>query len=345
MAIPKNYRKNLMLGDQSVGFEQRQKLLDKISEGQGYLPRGITYEDMDRGVIDFVKTELEIEVEGQKVPVYIVSIQRWFEFYSNWENVDEYGNLTLPFIVITRKIDTQKGTTHGNNYNIPGFLTWSYVRVPSTDGIREGYDLYQIPQPIAVDIQYEVRFFGKSIRNLNILNSKIQTKFSARQTYIDVNGHPMPLILDTVSDESQTENLEQRKFYVQPYTIKLMGYLLNENDFKVIPSVNRTILMTELMIDNCTPVNFSENVLQGNKNITLTFTFNGGTLTYTTNIGNTAEYKTITSNNVNSYSYLVNGSPSTLPFIINSGDTLKVTVSSKTDNTLPCSVTFNGITS
>ena len=246
MAVPKNFRKNLNFVRQPEGFEQRQNLLDKISENQPYLPRGIDYEDMDREFIDFVKNKLEIVVEGKKVPVYIVSIQRWYEFYTSWENTDEFGNITLPFIVITRKIDVQKGTTYATNYNIPGFLTWAYIRVPSSDGIREGHDIYKIPQPVPVDITYEVRFFTNGIRHLNKLNAKVQTVFSARQTYVNVNGHPMPLILESISDESQADNLEQRKYYIQPYTIKMMGYLLNEEDFQVVPAINRVIMLTEI---------------------------------------------------------------------------------------------------
>lgn len=345
MAVPKNFRKNLNFITQPEGYDQRQDLLDRISEHQGYLPRGITYEDMDREFIDFVKTELEISVEGQKVPVYIVSIQRWYEFYTTWDKTDEFGNITLPFIVITRKIDVQKGTTHGNNYNIPGFLTWGYMKVPTTDGNREGYDIYKIPQPIAVDVQYEVRFFTNKIRNLNVLSSKIQRAFSARQSYLNVNGHPMPLTLESVADESQTDNLEQRKYYVQPYTIKLMGYLLNEEDFQVVPAVNRTILLTEIEEGKQMPKTRAyEGIYGQKKDITINFTFNDATLTYTATILNKAIYKDIITNNVNSYIYLLNGTPVSLPFTVNQGDQLNVTISSKNNNTLPCSVIFMGTT-
>lgn len=345
MAVPKNFRKNLDIVRQPEGFEQRQDLLDNISNDQGYLPRGITYEDMDKEFIDFVKTELEIVVEGQKVPVYIVSIQRWYEFYTTWENTDEFGNITLPFIVITRKIDIQKGTTHGNNYNIPGFLTWGYMKVPTTDGNRDGYDIYKIPQPIAVDIQYEVRFFTKSIRNLNVLNSKIQRAFSARQCYLNVNGHPMPLTLESISDESQADNLEQRKYYVQPYTIKLMGYLLNEDDFQVVPAINRSILVSEIEEGKQMPTTKPFETIYGQKkNITLAFNFNSNTLSYTATILNNSFYDKINTNNVNSYTYLLNGSPITIPFRVNQGDQLSVTINSEINNTLPSSVIFMGTT-
>lgn len=345
MAVPKNFRKDLNFVNQPVGFERRQDLLDEISENQGYLPRGITYEDMDKEFIDFVKTDLEIVAEGQKVPVYIVSIQRWHEFYTTWEKTDEFGNITLPFIVITRKIDIQKGTTHGTNYNIPGFLTWAYMKVPTTDGNRDGYDIYKIPQPIPVDLQYEVRFFTNKIRSLNILNAKIQRAFSARQCYLTVNGHYMPLTLESIGDESQADNLEQRKYYVQPYTMKLMGYLLNEDDFEVVPSVNRTILLTEIEEGKQMPTTKSfENVYGQKKDITINFTFIDVTLTYTATILNKASYKNIEINNVNSYTYLLNNNPVSLPFSVSPGDQLKVTINSKNNNLMPCSVIFMGTT-
>jgi hypothetical protein len=345
MAVPKNFRKDLKYETQLEGYDQRQHLLDNIAENQGYLPQGIAYEDMDRQFIDFVKTELEIVVEGQKVPVYIVSIQRWYEFYTTWENSDEFGNITLPFIVITRKIDVQKGTTHGNNYNIPGFLTWGYMKVPTTDGNRDGYDIYKIPQPIAVDVQYEVRFFTNKIRSLNVLNSKIQRAFSARQCYLNVNGHPMPLTLESIGDESQTDNLEQRKYYVQPYTIKLMGYLLNAEDFQVVPAVNRTILFTEIEEGKQMPTTKAfEGIYGQKKDITINFTFVDETLTYTATILNKSEYNNIVINNVNSYTYLLNGAPISLPFTVNQGDQLNVTINSKNNNILPCSVIFMGTT-
>lgn len=345
MAVPKNFRKNLNFITQPEGYEQRQDLLDKISENQGYLPRGINYEDMDREFIDFVKHELEIVVEGQKVPVYIVSIQRWYEFYSTWDKTDEFGNITLPFIVITRKIDVQKGTTHGNNYNIPGFLTWGYIKVPTTDGNREGYDIYKIPQPIAVDLQYEVRFFTNKIRDLNVLNSKIQRAFSARQCYLNVNGHPMPLTLESIGDESQADNLEQRKYYVQPYTIKMMGYLLNENDFQVVPAVNRTILLTEIEEGKQMPSTKAfEGIYGQKKDISINFNFIDNVLNYTITITNSAIYNNIVTNNVISYTYLLNGSSVTTPFTVNQGDQLTVTITSKNNNILPCSIIFIGAT-
>ena len=345
MAVPKNFRKDLNFINQPEGYEQRQHLLDVISDGQGYLPRGITYEDMDREFIDFVKKDLEIVVEGVKVPVYIVSIQRWYEFYTTWEKTDEFGNISLPFIVITRKIDIQKGTTHANNYNIPGFLTWGYMKVPTTDGNREGYDIYKIPQPIAVDVQYEVRFFTNKIRSLNVLNSKVQRAFSARQAYLNVNGHPMPLLLESIGDESQTDALEQRKYYVQPYTIKLMGYLLNEEDFQVVPAINRTILLTEIEEGKQMPKTKAyESQYNGLKNITLTFNFTDGILTYTATILNSARYENVETNNVNSFTYLLNGNSISIPFTVNQGDQLTVTVNSEINNNLSSSVIFMGTT-
>ena len=70
--------------------------------------------------------------------------------------------------------------------------------------------------------------------------------FSSLQHYINVNGHYTELILDTVGDESQIDTIEERRFYIQPYTIKLNGYLLDNEEFEVTPAINRIFAVTEV---------------------------------------------------------------------------------------------------
>jgi len=345
MALPKNFKKDLNIIKDTEGVEKRWEMVDNIDSNQGFLPRSISHEDMDKSFVEFIKNDLSITVEGEKVPVYIISIQRWAEFYRTWENSDEYGNLKLPFIAITRKIDVQRGTTHALNYNIPGFPTWTYVKVPVTDGIRGGYDVYKVPQPIAVDITYDVRFFCEKIRHLNVLNKKVLREFSARQRYIDVNGHPMPVLSESIGDESQVDVLESRKFYVQPYEMKLMGYLLVEEDFEVIPAINRIMLMQEITDK------LSEKIIQtiipgppNSQTIQLILEFTDSTPFYTVVITNGATYNTVDIINVSSWSYSLNNGPNTtiLPFNVVVGDRLKIFISKSNINNSAI-ITFNGV--
>ena len=111
---------------------------------------------------------------------------------------------------------------------------------------RSGIDLYKVPQPTPVDITYEVRLFTNRMKDLNKFNRVVQRAFQSRQFYINVKGHPMPLILESIGDESNIDDFESRRFYVQLFEIKLMGYILDEEDFEVIPTFNRTIMALEL---------------------------------------------------------------------------------------------------
>jgi hypothetical protein len=63
------------------------------------------------------------------------------------------------------------------------------------------------------------------------------------------NGHPMPLHLENIGDESNIDDFENRRFYVQMFEMKLLGYILDEEDYEVVPTINRSMLLVETEID------------------------------------------------------------------------------------------------
>ena len=75
--------------------------------------------DHQEEVINFVKDDVSLVLDGNKVPVIFVSIQRWSEFTKIWEYSDKYGNIQLPFISVVRKPHIQVGTNQNNNWNLP----------------------------------------------------------------------------------------------------------------------------------------------------------------------------------------------------------------------------------
>jgi hypothetical protein len=246
MGLPKGFRKNIKLTKDKVGFERRQEILDDIDRKGTFLPRGVMYEDMDKSFIDFIDKELELVVDGEKVPVIFLTLQRWSEFSKTWQHSDKYKNVKMPFITIVRQPNPQVGQNQAGLFNIPGRRTYTYMKVPTFEGGRKGVDVYKIPQPTSVDITYEVRLFTNKMRDLNKLNIKVQQAFNAIQHYIRVNGHPMPLLLENIGDESNIDDFENRRFYVQPFEIRLQGYILDENQFEVIPAINRALVMGEI---------------------------------------------------------------------------------------------------
>jgi hypothetical protein len=247
-AMPKGYLTNINIKTEKIGLERRQEILDGIADKGTFLPKGVMEEDMDETFIDFIQSDkrLSLSIDGEKVPVIFLTIQRWVEFTKSWKFSDEYKNIKLPFITIIRKPDIQQGQNQAGLWNIPGDRTYTYMKVPTWDGVRKGVDLYKVPQPTSVDLTYEVRIFTNKLRHLNRFNNKIQRAFQSRQCYINVNGHPMPLHLETIGDESNIDDFENRRFYAQMYEMKLLGYILNEEDYEVIPTINRTIVSVEV---------------------------------------------------------------------------------------------------
>jgi hypothetical protein len=340
MGLPKNYRKYLNISPHKQGLEQRQSILDDIANQGTYLPKGILHEDMDGEMINYVDNDIDVSLAGEKVPVIFLSIQRWAEFTKTWQYSDINKNIKLPFITIVRKPDPQVGTNYAGSFNIPGRPTFTYMKVPTWDGNIKGYDMYKIPQPISVDITYEVRLFCNRMRDLNKMNRKILTSFSAGEKYIRVNGHPIPLLLDSIGDESVITNLDERKYYVQLYTIKMLGYLLDEDDFIVTPAVNRAINFYEIS-ENLYRASYQVQADDEKKTICINVIFQRGVNNVTIPIEIGATYNSITTTNSDSEVIKVNGLVVTIPFSVVNGDSLYIKVN-KSDANISSEVEISG---
>jgi len=247
MGLPKGFIKKVKFINQNVGPEKRQDYLDDIDYKGSYLPKSVGYEDIDRTFIEFVDKEMIISIDGESVPVLFLTIQRWAEFSKTWTFSDKFKNTKMPFITIVRKPDIQVGTNQAGIWNIPGKQLYTYIKVPTFIDGRKGMDTYKIPQPTSVDVTYEVRFFCNRMKDLNMFNRKSQLTFQSRQYYINVNGHPMPIHLENIGDESQINDFDRRRFYVQNFEMKVLGYILDEDDYEFVPTINRAIIFTEII--------------------------------------------------------------------------------------------------
>ena len=245
--IPKNFRKNIGIAPIIEGLERREELAEDIVRKGTHLPRGVMLEDIDKSVIEFMRDELSIVINGEAVPVLLITSQRWSEFSQSWKFTDEFKNIKIPFIIVVRNPDIQIGTNQNSLWNIPGKPVYTHMRVPTWNGNRVGMSLYKIPQPTSVDVNYDVRLFTTKMRDLNKFSVRTQTMFNSRQSYIFPNKHPQPLHLEGVNDESTMDDFEDRRFYAQAYEFLLKGYILNEEDFIIEPAVDRGLLFTELL--------------------------------------------------------------------------------------------------
>jgi hypothetical protein len=229
--------------------ERRQELLDRITKSDTYLPDSILHDDLDSGMLDFVKDNLKVVSDGTQIPIIpkILTIQRWGEITNNWSFSDEDNNMKLPFIAVIRKPDVQPGTNPSIQRTIPNRRTFHYATVPNWNGTQMGADIYKIPQPVAVDISFEITIVCQKFRDLNRFNKVFLQKFSSRQAYTTVKGHYIPIILEKVSDNSPIESMDGRRFYMQSYDLLMLGLLIDSEEFEVKPAISRLFLMTEFI--------------------------------------------------------------------------------------------------
>ena len=228
---------------------RRKELLEEITKSDTFLPDSIMHVDMVLGMREFVKENFKIMSDGEELPIIpkILTIQRWSEFKNNWNFSDEDGNIKLPFIAVVRKPDVQLGTNPSIQRTIPDRRDFFYASVPTWDGNQMGADVYKIPQPVPVDIGFDVTIVCTKFRDINTFNKKVLQKFSSRQAYTKIKGHYIPIILDRIeNDNTAMDTMDGRRFYVQNYSFTMLGFLIDEEEFEVSPAISRAILMTEV---------------------------------------------------------------------------------------------------
>jgi hypothetical protein len=247
MGFPKQVKKYLPLIPEKVGRERRQQMLDDITDNGTYLPKGVLHADLDLGMLDFVKDQLQLVVSGKKVPTIdkIITNQNWSQFVETWNFQDLDNNVSLPFIATVRMPEVKYGTFQGGAANIPVRREFFYYTVPTWDGQRKGADVYKIPQPIPVDIGFNVKLFCNRMRELNEFNKIVMQTFTSKQAYQQIKGHYIPIILDDVSDES-AKDLEKRKYYIANYKFTMKGLLIDEEEFQISPAITRQVTMFEV---------------------------------------------------------------------------------------------------
>ena len=246
MVNPKKHIENLRLRQQPFGNYERKKNLGRILDKSATFPKGVSLKDIDQTFTEWVEKDLYVAFEGKVLPTLkLFSNQRISEYAQNWSYTDSLGNILMNFKGITRENNPKKGENQGSVFNVPGDRDYvmGYKPVLQENG-EEAYDLYTMKQPVSVDLNYTITLVTNKYELINEMSSLIQTKFSALQVYIFPNGHAMPMKLDDVSDESEY-GVDDRKYYSQSYKIKLMGYLVDPEGFKITHLPSRMRISTK----------------------------------------------------------------------------------------------------
>ena len=337
--MSKNNINHIDLVDKIEGYNRRLDIMKMPLENNSFLPKTVNYKDIDLSVKEWVDKIKINGDDGKAFPtITLYSSQRFSEYSQTWKYTDSNNNLLLNFKTVSRDNNPQYGSIQNKYYNIPGdiFFTINKKRVLDDNG-NESFRVLKMRQPLAVDLIFKMSIFTNKYELINEFNTKINRVFATRQTYISPNGYYMPMVLENISDESEYK-IDDRQFYSQTFNIKVMAFLITEEDFRVdevplkfgvnIDGLKKYIKKPEAEIEECdaeSPYYYKPTIL------TLTYPLcKTNKCKFTIDIDFVCE--DIQMNNVkNNYKILNNGDEidKTLPFKFNEGDEIEVIINKR----------------
>ena len=338
MALPKKVKKSLNIspgpiqGHYPTGYNgittpnRRKELANLITEDGTYLPKSVLHADMDRGMLDFVEEQLKTVSNGKKINVIdrILTLQRWGELAQTWKFSTKDKNVELPFIVVVRNPEVQYGTNPALQYTIPDRKQFHYAKVPTWDGNRKGYDVYTIPQPVPVDIIYDVKIVCNRMRELNTFNKITLQKFTSRQAYTFVKGHYIPIVMQSIGDERKIDT-EDRRYYQQSYQFQLQGFLLDEEEFEVKPAINRSLVLYGF--DEQNRKREKKNLGEENPDrVRTVIDFDAGTTVKTIQYVYKNDITVMRTSNIDGIAFIINRVILDTPIQVKGGDTLTIAI-------------------
>lgn len=225
--------------------------LAKQFENHNFLPEKIGLEDLGLGLKKFLLSQnfsLENSLGIKKqVPIIYTQQEKFAERKMNWANmVNENGEeISRPFISFSRT-NVKKGTAP-QKYTIPNKRKFTFVKVPKFDGTLKGFDVYRVPQPVYVDVSYEVRFVSHYMEDVDrFYEMMMERAYSDGQGYLNVNGYYMASKIDEPSEENMVDDVTSERVFNVVFPVIVMGKLIDPTKFEKINTITKiSINITE----------------------------------------------------------------------------------------------------
>ena len=221
------------------GMDRIEELMRQTDVKTKYLPRTITFEDLDQSLFDYVNLEgMKAVIDGKLVPTFYLDNDRWGEFSKTWKFMDNDKNVPTPYITV-RRIDKQIGTRLGVKYRVPHPRKFRYLNVPILDSGQIIYLLFKMPEPVNVDMIYEIALFTKYRVDVNQYDEQVLRNFASRQDYLNVRGNPIPLHFEGFAESNPIENIDGDRYFVSKYALKVLGFIQNEEEFEIVKTLRK----------------------------------------------------------------------------------------------------------
>lgn len=183
----------------------------------------------------------------KKVKIIYLTQELWAERKYNWKlRLGENGEeVLMPFITLVRT-GVERGTSPFK-YTIPNKKKFKFVKVPKFDGTLKGFDIYKIPQPVYVDLSYELRFVSHYQEDVNTFYEKIfRDVYSDGQLYLHINGYHISSVIESPSEENEVDAINSERIYQIVFPIKLHHKLVDSTQFEKVSTINKiTIKIVE----------------------------------------------------------------------------------------------------
>ena len=241
MSLPKKVKYTIDTNPPKPGTEYMKYGFDRIAQLMAdtdvktkYLPRTILIEDLDQSLFDYVNEgSMKAVIDNNIVPTFYLDNDRWGEFSKTWKFVDNDKNVPTPYITV-RRIDKQPGTRLGTKYRIPQPRKFRYANVPIMDAGEIIYLQFKMPEPVNIDLTYEVTLFTKYRVDVNEYDKEVLKNFASRQGYLFIKGEPMPLLFEGFAEANPIENIDGDRFFVSKYALKVQGFIQDEKEFEIV---------------------------------------------------------------------------------------------------------------
>jgi hypothetical protein len=241
MSLPKKTKLTLDTNPPAVGTVYLKYGMDRIEElmretdtKTKYLPKTVLLEDLDRALFQYVNHDgMKVAIDGKTVPTFYLDNDRWGEFSKTWKFMDNDKNVPTPYITV-RRIDKQKGTRLGVKHRIPNPRKFRYMDVPILDNGQVIYLRFKMPEPVNVDMIYEVALFTKYRVDVNLYDEQVLKNFASFQDYTAIKGNPMPIVFEGFAESNPIENVDGDRFFVSKYALKILGFIQDEKEFEIV---------------------------------------------------------------------------------------------------------------